>query len=115
MAPRWQQLHARMPRTEDDGLNCRQRRAYADDGHPHKYVVRPASAGTQTESYPTGVRCKSTWAKQSCQGYHKHTRARHNTKSAYNQVARQLTGRIKVQEPVTYQDPREHSLYLGWC
>jgi hypothetical protein len=28
-------------------------------------------------------------------------------KSAYNQVARQLTGRIKVQEPVTYQDPRE--------
>jgi hypothetical protein len=29
-------------------------------------------------------------------------------KSAYNQVARQLTGRIKVQgQPVTYQDPRE--------
>jgi hypothetical protein len=46
---------------------------------------------------------------------HKHTRAwRHNTKSAYNQVARQLTGRIKVQgQPVTYQDPREPFTYRG--
>jgi hypothetical protein len=35
-------------------------------------------------------------------------------KSAYNQVARQLTSRIKVQgQPVTYQDPREPFTYLG--
>jgi hypothetical protein len=106
-------------KTMDERLKRRQRRSVRRRGHPHKYVVRPASAGTQTEQLlRLGARCKSTWAKQSCQGITQtDTRAwRHNT-----QVSIQ-PGRTAADWPHQSSgatshipDPREPFTYLGWC